>query len=243
MASQALSLFAVRSNEREIMDDPGCDEAELFKTLRHFKVINMLFSRMRTLLDNTLLPDMRHEPREYTIIDAGCGGGDGTVRIAAFCKANNIKCTVKGIDSDERTVRYARQRWSNDPGGVSFETASLLDLPSDGSAADYIAAVNVLHHFPDHELPRVVNHLCSAAHRGVLIADLERSPFWYAAFALFAFAALHSGFSRRDGLLSIRKGFTTKEFAGLGRTLPAACQITIGRLVPCRIFLFCRKGN
>lgn len=242
MTILALSPFAIRSSEPELMDDPACDEAVLFKTLTHFKLINMLFSRMRTLLRTLLLPDMQRETREYTIIDAGCGGGDGTARIAAFCKANNIKCTVKGIDSDERTVRFAQQRYRTAP-GISFETASLLDLPPDGSAADYIVAANVLHHFSDHELPRMVNRLCSAARRGVLIADLERSPFWYAAFALFAFAVLHSGFSRRDGLLSIRKGFTTKEFAGLGRTLPATCQITIGRLVPCRIFLFCRKGN
>ena len=184
---------------------------------------------------------MQREMREYTVIDAGCGGGDGTVRIAAFCKANNIKCTIKGIDSDERTVMYARKRWSNDP-GVSFETASLLELPTDGSAADYIIAANVLHHFADNEVPHVVNHLCSAARRGVLIADLERSPFWYAAFALFAFFMLHGGFSRRDGLLSIRKGFTTNEFIKLGQTLPSACRVTVGTLVPGRIFLFCRKG-
>ena len=241
MTILALSPFAIRSSEPELMDDPVCDEAALFKTLTHFKLINMLFSRMRTLLRTLLLPDMQREMREYTVIDAGCGGGDGTVRIAAFCKANNIKCTIKGIDSDERTVMYARKRWSNDP-GVSFETASLLELPTDGSAADYIIAANVLHHFADNEVPHVVNHLCSAAHRGVLIADLERSPFWYAAFALFAFFMLHGGFSRRDGLLSIRKGFTTNEFINLGQTLPATCQVTIGRLVPCRIFLFCRKG-
>ena len=241
MANQALYSFVVRSSEPELMDDPTCNDAALFKTLSHFKLINRLFSRFGTLARTLLLPDMQRETREYTVIDAGCGGGDGTVRIAAFCKANNIKCTVKGIDSDERTVRYARQRWSADP-DVSFETASLLDLPADGSAADYIVAANVLHHFPDHELPRIVNHLCSAARRGVLIADLERSPFWYAAFALFAFVMLRDGFSRRDGLLSIRKGFTKNELSGLGKTLPATCQVTIGRLIPGRVYLFCRKG-
>ena len=237
-----INTFAVRSNEREIMDDPGCNEAELFKTLAHFKLINMLFSRMGSLLRSQLLSDMKREMREYTIIDAGCGAGDGTVRIAAFCRANNIKCSVKGIDNDDRTIRFARQHWGSYP-GVSFETASLLDLPPDGSAADYIVTVNVLHHFTDADLPRAINSLCAAARRGVLVADLERSPFWYAAFALFAYAMLHSGFSRRDGLLSIRKGFTKKEFISLGRTLPEPWRVTVGRLIPCRIFLFCRKGE
>jgi SAM-dependent methyltransferase len=241
MAILAPTAFAVRSSEPELMDDPACDDAALLKTLSHFKLINRLFSRFGTLARTLLLPDMQRETREYTVIDVGCGGGDGTARIAAFCKANDIKCTVKGIDSDERTVGFARERWGSEP-GVSFETASLLELPADGSAADYIIAANVLHHFPDHEVPHVVNRLCGATRRGVLIADLERSPFWHAAFALFAFVMLRGGFSRRDGLLSIRKGFTANEFAGLGRTLPAACQITVGRLVPCRIFLFCRKG-
>jgi 2-polyprenyl-3-methyl-5-hydroxy-6-metoxy-1,4-benzoquinol methylase len=242
MAIQAPTLFAVRSSESELMDDPACKEATLLATLAHFNLTNRLFARMGTLARMLLLPDMQRDMREYTVIDAGCGGGDGAVRIAAFCRANNIKCTVKGIDTDERTVRYARQRWSADP-GVSFEAASLQDLPTDGSAADYIVAANVLHHFADNEVPHVVNHLCSAARRGVLIADLERSAFWYAAFALFSLVMLRGGFSRRDGLLSIRKGFTTNEFIKLGQTLPATCRTTIGRLVPGRIFLFCRKGN
>ena len=223
------------------MDDPACKETPLLTTLAHFTLINRLFARMRTLTRTLLLPDMQRDMREYTIIDAGCGGGDGAVRIAQFCRANNIKCTVKGIDTDERTVRFARQRWGTDS-AVSFETASLLDLPTNGSAADYIVAANVLHHFADSEVPHVVKRLCSAARRGVLIADLERSPFWYAAFAVFAFVMLRGGFSRRDGLLSIRKGFTTNEFIKLGQTLPSACRVTVGTLVPGRIFLFCRKG-
>jgi hypothetical protein len=118
-----------------------------------------------------------------------------------------------------------------------------MDLPQNGSAADYIVAFNVLHHFPDSMQAPVVNRLCSSARCGVLIADLERSRFWYTAFALFVFVMFRDGFSRRDGLLSIRKGFTTNEFIRLGQTLPAACRVTIGTLVPGRIFLFCRKGN
>jgi 2-polyprenyl-3-methyl-5-hydroxy-6-metoxy-1,4-benzoquinol methylase len=242
MVIQIPTSFTARSHEPELMDDPACKEAPLLTTLTHFKLINTLFARMHTLTRTLLLPDMQRDTREYTVIDAGCGGGDGTARIAALCRAEKIKCTVKGIDNDERSVRFARKRWSADP-DVTFETASLLDLPCDGSAADYIVAANVLHHFGDNELARIVNHLCSAARRGVLIADLERSPFWYAAFALFALAALHGGFSRRDGLLSIRKGFTTNELAELGKTLPADCKVTIGRLIPGRLFLFCRKDG
>lgn len=242
MAIQLPAPFAVRSSEPELMDDPACEDAPLLTTLAHFKLTNRLFARTRTLARTLLLPDMQREKREYTLIDAGCGGGDGAVRIAALCRANNIKCIVKGIDIDERSVGFARQRWSVCP-GVSFQTASLLDLPTDGSAADYIVAANVLHHFDDVELSRVVNHLCKAARRGVLIADLERSAFWYVAFALFASVLLRGGFSRRDGLLSIRKGFTKSEIAGLARTLPANCRITTGRIIPCRVYLFCRKDE
>jgi len=235
------SVFAIRSSEPELMDDPACEERSLFTTLAHFKFINSLFARTHTLTRTLLMPDMKSDAREYSIIDAGCGGGDQSVRIARLCKAQNIKCTVKGIDIDERTVTFARQRWRN-CSNVSFETASIFDLPDNGSAADYIVLTNVLHHFTDAEIPVIVTHLCKAVRRGVLIADLERSPFWYTAFSLFARTMLHGGFSRRDGLLSIRKGFTTSEFMELGRVMPDSFRATSGKLLPGRLFLFCQKG-
>jgi 2-polyprenyl-3-methyl-5-hydroxy-6-metoxy-1,4-benzoquinol methylase len=241
MVTYAPTSFAVRSREPELMDDLDCEDAPLLTTLDHFEIINRLFSRTSRLVRTLLLPDMRCDAREYTLIDAGCGGGDGAVRIAELCRANDIKCSIKGIDIDERTVEFARRKWRGRP-GVSFQTASFLDLPTDGSAADYIVAANVLHHFADEDVPSAVDHLCKAARRGILIADLERSPFWYAAFALFASVMLRSGFSRRDGLLSIRKGFTKSEFAGIGRALPATGRVTTGGLIPCRVYLFCRKS-
>jgi 2-polyprenyl-3-methyl-5-hydroxy-6-metoxy-1,4-benzoquinol methylase len=241
MNPQATTLFPVRSTEPELMDDPACEEFPLLTTLSHFTLTNRLFARTRSLARALLLPDMRRDTREYTLIDAGCGGGDDTVRIAALCRENNIKCLVKGIDIDARAVGYAARRWSARP-EVSFQTASLLDLPTDGSAADYIYAANVLHHFSDAEIIRVIHHLCNAARRGVLIADLERSPLWYAAFAVFAAITLHGGFSRRDGLLSIRKGFTKNEFAGLARMLPSDYRAKSGRLIPGRVYLFCRRS-
>jgi 2-polyprenyl-3-methyl-5-hydroxy-6-metoxy-1,4-benzoquinol methylase len=234
--------FAIRSTRPELMDNPACDDFPLLTTLAHFKVTNQLFARTGTLARSLLLPDMQREAQEYSLIDAGCGGGDDTVRLAALCRDNNISCKVKGIDIDPRSIGFALQRWSAYP-EVSFRTASLFDLPTDGTAADYIIAANVLHHFPDADLIHVVSHLCKAARRGVLIADLERSPIWYVGFALFAWAMFRGGFTSRDGLLSIRKGFTKAEFAALGQMLPSSHQVKTGTLFPGRVYLYCRRSE
>ncbi len=241
MTTQTQSLFASRSNEPELMDDPECEETALFTTLGHFKFINKLFSRTKTLAKKLLLPDMALGPKEFTLIDAGCGGGDQTICIAKLCRTRNIKCTVQGIDIDDRSIRFARQRWKS-CSHVSFKTASIFDIPQDGSAADYIVLSNVLHHFNESEIPIVLHWLCNAARRGILIADLERSPVWYICFSLFAKAMLHGGFSQRDGLLSIRKGFTQRELFEFGQTLPSSWRVTTGKFFPGRLYLFCRKG-
>ena len=69
--------WAVRSGEKELMDDPGADENRLLATVEQFGAINRLVSRSRTLISRYILDDAaRRGLVEYTVLDLGAGGCD-----------------------------------------------------------------------------------------------------------------------------------------------------------------------
>ena len=67
-----ISGFAARAPLSELMDDPGCNETLLLRTVRQFASINRLVGRYRTILRYHVLMDMQREPdREYHLLDMG----------------------------------------------------------------------------------------------------------------------------------------------------------------------------
>ena len=86
----------------------------------------------------------------------------------------------------------------------------------------------LLHHFDDGEIPRVLRELDRVARRHVIVSDLRRS--WIAAFG-FWLVSWPLGFhrvTRHDGVLSVLRGFTSAE---LSRHVQAATgqQATVRR--------------
>ena len=101
----------VNFNERhaipELMDQPGCDKWELFRTLDELHVINEWLGGYAVSLQGikTLLP----KPVDaFHLLDVGCGGGELAKHLQRWAQHKNILLNYTGIDQNPHIIHYAR---------------------------------------------------------------------------------------------------------------------------------------
>lgn len=78
------------------------------------------------------------------VLDAGCGTGYGSARLAAVTGAR-----VLGVDVDPRSIRYARAHFSGP--GVRFAVQDLQELDMEPETLDFVVSSNVPEHLEDPE--------------------------------------------------------------------------------------------
>jgi len=74
--------------------------------------------------------------RGARVLDAGCGEGYGTDRLAA------VAATVTGVDLEESVIRRAASRYPR----ARFDAANLVSLPYDNGAFDAVVSLQVIEH-------------------------------------------------------------------------------------------------
>ncbi len=233
--------FSRRWTGVEVMDDPACDTRRLLRTVAQFRVINRLVSRYRSILTRYVLADMRRDPgRTYHLIDVGAGGCDIADWLLTQAERRGWRLRVTAIDSDRRTVRFARACYGRRP-GLTIARADLADLPRFGPA-DFVFSNHVLHHLPDAAIPDALAAMDRAATRIWLVSDLRRSRAAYHAFGLLG-PWFRDSFAYEDGRRSIRRGFIAQELQAHARAAGLLDRVTIERLCPGRLLLVGRSGT
>lgn len=202
----------------ERMDCPSADPDRLIRTVRQFRLINLLLGRCRTLIRNRFIRRMRREPlRVWRVLDIGAGGCDLARWMARACRRRGLRVRITCLDHDPRIVAYARRACRGYPEirVVHGSAQALGRLPE----FDFAFSNNFLHHLSDRDLAPVVRQILARCGQAVLLIDQRRSRVAFFAFSLFARAFLHRSYALADGRLSIRRAFRPEELGGL--RLPA----------------------
>jgi len=212
------------------MDQADCDLDQLYRTLDQFTGINVLFSRVRGLLKQTVLKDM--EPgRTYHLIDLGAGACDIPIWLLKEAKKRGLDLKITAVDADPRIVAYAQQKHQGVQGLTILE-ADALHLDALGPF-DYLFANHFLHHLPTEVLPTLIQEAHRLSQRGFVFSDLKRSEVSYIGFSIFA-RVYRNSFAREDGLISIKKGFLPSEL----REISAEVPVKVKTAIPGRVQLF-----
>ena len=206
----APSLIPARRRGQEILDQPGVDARVRVRSLSDVAMANRLFGGTRAVLVElaAALPRARAgEQATLTLLDVGSGVGDIPQRATRLARQHGVHLDCTALDADETLARSCRSRGSTPTCGDARA------LPFADGSVDIVTCSQLLHHFPDDEIPLVLRELDRVARRRVIVADLRRS--WLAVAGIWA-ASFPLGFhpvSRHDGVVSVLRGFTARELA------------------------------
>jgi SAM-dependent methyltransferase len=154
-----------------------------------------------------------------TLLDVGCGRGDLASRAAAWGQDRGLEIIPLGLERHRTAAVLA----------LGSRVPTLLgcagQLPIREKSVDLVLASQLVHHL---SADRVVA-FCRAADRlarlGVVIADLRRSRCALAAFWVGSRLCRFDLATKRDGLTSVRRGFTRRELAALLGRAGVAAQV------------------
>ncbi len=230
-----------RSNEIELMDDPGSPEKELFNTLKQFKIVNFLFTRSRHLIKKYIIKDILKEPeKSYSFLDLGAGGCDISYWFYNKCKKLKLNVKITCLDSDTRVLKYSKNKFDSIK-ELEIKKGNAFELGKVGKF-DYIFTNHFLHHLPSNKIPFIINYIAKFTKRAFILNDINRSNFAFLGLTIFCKIFFHNSFVFYDGRLSIKKGFLYKEMLDLIKKIKDKnFKIKIKKIFPSRIYLIGKK--
>ncbi len=227
-----MPLFLRHRNPRlvELMDEADCDPVKLQNTYRNFRTINKLLSKWVYLYKHEIKPLAEKNRGSITLLDIGFGGGDIPVLLEDLARNDGIELQITAIETDPRALNYVQQ--FENRYNIQFIEASTEDLVRQEKQFDIVISNHLIHHLMDDELLKLLDEADQLSRHKVLFNDIERSDLGYILFMKLAWIWTFNSFIWKDGLLSIRRSFTSKELSAL---VPSGWQVR--RLFPFRLMI------
>jgi len=196
-----------RSDEPELMDDFALEGEILRDALDKIASINKLLGGNNVTLHGvkTLINDQQNK-KEISILDVGCGNGDMLRTLADYGQKNKINFKLTGVDANAFTIKHA-EGLSTTYQNISYNCVDIFSDAFKAKDFDIILCTLTLHHFKDNEILALMDSFQKQAKLGVIINDLHRSKLAYYLFNTICFVFRLNEMSRKDGLVSILRGF------------------------------------
>ena len=202
----------------ELLDDPHADPSAVRHELRDIARLNALFGGTHAVV-RELEPLFERRKREtgnrtretWTLLDVGAGSGD--IARAAVLAARRHGVTLRPVAVElSRTVAHEAHAT-----GLAVLVADGGALPIRPRSVDVVLASQVLHHLPHDVAVRWITSFDRLARRAVVLADLRRSGLAMAGVWLASFPLGFRATTRRDAVVSLRRGYTREQFEAMLR--------------------------
>ncbi len=201
---------ARRSAQSEILDRP-VHTGELAKILRDLARFNGAMMGHRPLIRwlNRATTNVPID-RALTFLDVGCGYGDLLRAVRRWAREKGRPMRLIGVDLSPQVIEVAR-RATDAADDIEYEVADVLAFKP-VFPIDFVATSLVTHHLSDEMIVQFLRWMESAARRGWVIYDLQRSfvPFYFIALAGL-FMRLHPVVVY-DGRVSVARSLTRTEW-------------------------------
>jgi len=199
----------------ELLDDPRADPALVRAELRDIQRLNTMFGGTRAVL-RALEPVFEKGGKgewgkgngkaRWTLLDVGTGSGDIPRAVQRVARRYGVELELLGIERIAAAAGLARAA------GVTTILADGDALPLAPRSVDIVLASQVLHHLPRETCVRWIAALDRIARHAVVLADLRRSRFAMAGMWAVSFPLALRAQTRRDAVVSLRRGYTRAEF-------------------------------
>ncbi|GEC73784.1 hypothetical protein SAMN05443543_11266 [Flavobacterium flevense] len=208
-----------RTQETEIMDDFSLQGEELRSALDQIAKINqflggnkLTLEGIKKLLKNTDVS------RTIVIADIGCGNGDMLRMLDRYGQKNNINFQLIGIDANAFTINHARIL-SHDFKNIEYRCMDIFSEEFTTIHYDIVLCTLTLHHFSDEDIINIMTIFNKNTTMGIVINDLHRSKLAYVLFELICFVFNLNKMGRKDGLVSILRGFKKRELEAFSKKI------------------------
>ena len=188
----------------EILDDPRTPDRDRRLAMRYLTASNSLFGA-RTAVAGALRDAIADVRDPALVLDVGTGMGDIAGRVAELLRTAGTKAHSIGLDLYPSHIEEARHF-------IDFGVVGdALTLPLADDSIDIVVCSQVLHHFFDADVVKLIRELHRVSRRWVVISDLRRSRTAARAFGVAARLLRFPEITRLDGIQSVMRGFTDAE--------------------------------
>ena len=200
--------FTNRSYNKELLDRHDIPFEDIRQNMKELNFINTWLGGHQITIDG--FRKLAKNKQSITVCELGCGGGDNLLAIDKWCNKNNINVSLIGIDMKSECITFAEGRkefispvkWiTNDYKKVDFDIQP-----------DIIFSSLFCHHFTDEDLVFQLKWMKANSVLGFFINDLQRHPLAYFSIKILTKLFSKSYLVKNDAPLSVRRGFTEKEF-------------------------------
>jgi hypothetical protein len=216
-------LTPARRRGIELLDDPAIDPAVRVRSIGDVTRSNRLLGGLRAALLEVRAA-RRAVPGSLTLLDVGTGLADIPQFAADEARRAGFTLTTIAVDEAPSLLDAARARVTH------ALCANALTLPLRDASVDVVMCSQLLHHFQEVDARRLIGEMNRVARHAVIVSDLRRSWLAAAGFWLVSFPLGFDPVTRHDGVVSVLRGFTTSELAGLVSTATGATPVVRRRL-------------
>lgn len=208
--------FHQRALETEDMDDFSIKGEELNGALRYLAFINRFLGGHQIILQSLqkALFQLDWIPKIQTahLIDLGCGGGDILCQVANWANDKGLALKIDGIDANPNILAFARENSTNHP-EINYIEGNFLAHDFDWEPYQIVLCSLILHHFENHQIVTLLRNIPKGTI--VIVNDLQRHWLAFYLFKVLCWFSRAPLMARKDGAISVRKGFSRKELEQL----------------------------
>jgi SAM-dependent methyltransferase len=209
--------WRTRSIEPERLDGPDFSGPELVRALRDIARFNRWLGGHRSLIRGVKYALTRLPQRPLTVVDIGCGSGDGLRALSRWSSVHGVAFELHGLDANPAVIEVARSLSLSFP-NVRYHQGDAFGDALTALQPDIVIANQFLHHFSSLELASRIPQVLSQT-KAFVVSDLHRHRLAHLGFDLLARLFGASPVALHDGKVSIRRGFTRAEFETLTAAL------------------------
>jgi 2-polyprenyl-3-methyl-5-hydroxy-6-metoxy-1,4-benzoquinol methylase len=197
--------FKCRSNQQEWIDIGNYTQKEYQHCLTQLGKVGKFLGGDRA--NFFAFQKLAQEPN--SVLDVGCGGGFFTRALAERYQ----NTAVLGIDISKSAIRYAQAHHSlSQLPNLKFKHTTKKLLTYKKNSFDVLISTLTLHHMSENDIILFLRQAKIITKKAIIINDLHRSLLAYLSFAIFAYPFFKSRLMYHDGLVSINKSFTKKDW-------------------------------
>jgi SAM-dependent methyltransferase len=196
-------LTPVRRRGVELLDDPSVDPTSRQRAQDDIRRSNVWLGGLRAALTELRAVIDPHE--NMVLLDVGTGLADILAGASRDARQAGGSLTTIGIDGAMSLLTAARGTTTG------MVCGDAMALPFRDRSVDVVLCSQLLHHFADADVERLLRELHRVSRRAVVVCDLRRSWFAAAGFWLVSFPMRFHPITRHDGVVSVLRGFTAAE--------------------------------